>query len=146
SRQPTLHERAALGQPEALAELSQLPEQSRRAADAVAIAKGRAARELGQLRAYSERLREDEELARGEEARQKLLAYARDPRTAPDALATLSELPGKVGPDLLYELWTGTKKSTDTTQLARELVYKPEVRSRASSALKVALELRSEPR
>jgi hypothetical protein len=43
----------------------------------------------------------------------------------------------------LYEVWTGTPVRNDATELARQLVYSADVRSKASPSLAVALELRS---
>jgi hypothetical protein len=65
------------------------------------------------------------------------------PHAAAEALRALAAMQGSVGADLLYEVWTGTKERTDTTELARELVHSREVREKASPALAVALDLRS---
>jgi hypothetical protein len=141
----SLHERAVRGDAEALNSLLKVPEADRSVADEVAIVKARAARELGQLQELARRVERDHAVARSEETKQRLLQYVNDPRTAPDALAIISALPAPAGPDLLYEIWTGTKQSNDATQLAKELVYKRSVTARASEGLKVALELRAEP-
>jgi hypothetical protein len=44
---------------------------------------------------------------------------------------------------MLYEIWTGTPERTPTTELAAQLVQSPEVRKRASPALRAVLDLRS---
>ncbi len=66
-----------------------------------------------------------------------------DPITAPQTLAAVADLPGPTGPDLLYELWSGTPNKTDSTELARSLLSSRDVRSRVSDALSVALNLRA---
>ena len=141
----SLRDRAARGDAQALQKLLEIPEADRSVADEVAIAKARAVRELEQLQQLASRVESDPALAQKEETKQRLLEYVNDPRTAPDALAAISALPGSAGPDLLYEIWTGTKQSNDATHLAKELVYKRSVSSKASEALKVALDLRAEP-
>jgi hypothetical protein len=65
-----------------------------------------------------------------------------DPQTALEGLATVAALPGSTSADLLYEIWTATPNRTDATELARALLYSRDVRSKASPALSVALELR----
>lgn len=141
----TLQERAARGDQAALRQLAERPEGERSVDDAVAIAKGKGFQTIKGLEALAKQLSNDVSLLERTEIKERLFEYVQDRRTAPDALRLLTELPGPLGADLLYEIWTGTKKSNDITQLARELVYKPDVQARASEALKVALELRTEP-
>jgi hypothetical protein len=54
----------------------------------------------------------------------------------------LASLPGPRSADILYHTWVGTSQRTQTTELAEELIYVNEVRSKASPALAVALDLR----
>lgn len=72
----------------------------------------------------------------------ELLRLAADTQTAREAMAAMVALEPPIGADLLYEVWTGTSQRSDTTELARTLVYSPDVRPKASAALAVALELR----
>ncbi|HVJ14893.1 MAG TPA: hypothetical protein VM686_05610 [Polyangiaceae bacterium] len=65
------------------------------------------------------------------------------PHAAPEALRALASMQGSAGADLLYEIWIGTKERTTATELARELLYSREVRSKASPALDVVLDLRT---
>ena len=46
------------------------------------------------------------------------------------------------GADVLYNVWVATRAKTAATQLAKQLVYSPTVRAKASPALGVALDLR----
>jgi hypothetical protein len=66
-----------------------------------------------------------------------------DPITAPRTLAAVASLPGSLGPDLLYELWSSTPNKTDATELARSLLSSQDVHARVSDALSVALHLRN---
>jgi hypothetical protein len=45
--------------------------------------------------------------------------------------------------DLIYEAWTATKERSQATELARRLLYSADLRSKASPALAVALDLRA---
>ena len=65
-----------------------------------------------------------------------------DPETARDALAAMANVPGPIGADLIYEVWTATASRTTATDLARSLIYSKEVRAKASKSLAVALDLR----
>ncbi len=73
----------------------------------------------------------------------ELLHEAADPRTARDALGAMAAVEPPIGADLLYEVWAGTTERSDTTELARTLLYSTNLRGTASPALSVALELRS---
>lgn len=143
--EPSLRERVIRGDPGAYEALNQTAEGERSIADTLALAKGRAHMELRSL----EQLKRDIEAGKAnvtdEATRERLLGFVTDSRTAPEALGVVAALPGSNGPDLLYEIWTGTKRSNETTQLARELLYKRDIRAHATEALSVALDLRSEP-
>jgi hypothetical protein len=82
-------------------------------------------------------------LAKDSAVQSELLRLAEDDRTARDALAAMALLEPPVGADLLYETWTRMQERTDATELARALLYSPDVRPTASPALAVALELRT---
>jgi hypothetical protein len=96
-----------------------------------------------QAEALRTKLATTPELAADKATRSELLELAADPLTSRIALASMARLKGPVGPDLLYEVWTGTPARTDATELARALVYSGDVRSGVSPALAVALELRA---
>jgi hypothetical protein len=93
--------------------------------------------------ALAAKLASSPELAQDLAVQTDLLALAADPLTARRALAAMTKLNGPLGPDLLYEVWTGTPARNDTTELARSLVYSKDVSTKASPALAVALQLRS---
>ncbi len=143
--EPTLRERVIRGDSGAYETLKRTPEGQRTVADTLALAQGRAHVELRSLDQLKRELEAGKANVSDEATRERLLGFVTDSRTAPAALAVVAALRGPSGPDLLYEIWTGTKRSNETTQLARELLYKPEIRGRASEALAVALDLRSDP-
>lgn len=59
------------------------------------------------------------------------------------ALRVAAALPGPEGADLLFDIWTSTPKTTQSTQRARELLATDAVRARASAAVRIAFDLRS---
>ncbi len=89
-----------------------------------------------------QKLRSDPALVKDKSVLAELRKLLADPDSSREALAALAELPGPLAADLLYEVWTGTSDKSDTTELARALVYSTDVRGRASLALAVALDLR----
>ena len=70
-------------------------------------------------------------------------AFIDDRDTAMAALSMLGETPSAFGADVLYDVWVGTRGRNETTWLAEQLVFSPEVRKAASEALKVTLTLRT---
>ena len=94
--------------------------------------------------AKSLRLKVEANPALGKEpaTQSELLRLTDDPRTSADALTGMAALAAPIGADLLYEVWTRTAVRSDTTDLARALVYSADVRPKASPALAAALELR----
>jgi hypothetical protein len=139
---PSALERAASGEPDALAELEAKAPESRTPEESIALVRGRSAAKRRELEELRRALKRDPALAASAESLERLVAYARAPETAPDALRILAELPGTGGADLLYEIWTGTPERTSTTELASELVLSAEVRGKASPALGATLDLR----
>jgi len=73
----------------------------------------------------------------------ELLHLAADARTSRDALGAMAAVEAPIAQDLLYEVWAGTPERSDTTELARTLLYSTDLRKGASPALSVALGLRS---
>jgi hypothetical protein len=143
SAEPPATERAARGDPKAIEQLAARKTDERTTEESVALALGREQQKLDALAVLRDQLKEDPERATEETTVKRLREFIEDPRTAVRALRVVANLPGEVGPDYLYQVWTGTAVRNDTTQLAESLVYGKEVRPRASSALSVALDLRS---
>lgn len=125
-----------------LAELEGRSPESLSASELVELAEGRAERQRDAAKSLREKLEDEPALIKDQAVQAELLRLAGDAETARDALATMTAAEAPVGPDLLYEVWTGTTAKTDATELARALVYSKDVRPKASPALAVALDLR----
>ena len=138
----TLAERAALGDPAALRQLEKREPEDRSVDESFAVALGRELEQRAELEKLATRVRGKPALASDPATLEKLLEFVADPRTGTAALKVVATLPGSIGPDILYEVWTGTPERNDTTRLAEELVSSREVRVKASPALLVALDLR----
>jgi hypothetical protein len=138
----TLVQRAAAGEAEALKELEARPREERSAEETLALADGSRAAKLEELAELQRKIELLPTYGREKPGKSRIFELARDREVATDTLRMLSALPGDVGPDLLYELWTSTTRRNETTELAEALVYSKEVRAKASKALAVALALR----
>ena len=143
AKRPLL-ERARAGEAEALRQLEAKAETERAAAELLALARGKAELERRAVRALSERLANDPKLVADAKLVKELQRFAANELTATEALASMAALPGSIGADLIYEVWTGVADRTASTILAEKLVYSPDVLAKASPALRVALDLRSE--
>ncbi len=139
---PPLVERARGGDPAALAELQAKDEAERKVTEAVALIEGRGAAARSRIDALGARLRNSPAALEEPDVRQEVWDLLSEPRTATQALAIVGELPGPLAPDILFRVWTTTAARTDTTELAEMLLFSREVRSRASPALAIALDLR----
>src|SRR5262249_28807071 len=104
---------------------------------------GRREREVSAARALRQKLEREPDQIKDKIVLSDLRKFTADPDTANEALSAMAALPGPVGPDLLYAVWTGTTGKTDVTELAQALVYSKDVRPKASPALSVALDLRA---
>ena len=139
---PAASGKSETGASASIAELEAKPAESLRARELVLLAEARSERQVLAARELRRKVEADPTLAQDNAVQSELLRLAADQRTARDALAAMAVLGPPVGADLLYETWTGTSERSDTTELARALVYSAEVRASASSALAVALDLR----
>jgi hypothetical protein len=138
----TLAERAAHGDATALRQLQEREPEDRSVDESFAVARGRELEQRTELEQLARRVRDKPALASAPDTLQRLLEFVANQRTATEALKVVADLPGSIGPDILYEIWTGTRQRNETTRLAEELVYSREVRAKASPALLVALDLR----
>jgi hypothetical protein len=138
--------RAARGQPEAMERIEETPREARSVAETLALARGRVASRSRELEALRQDFSRTPPEMDGDDVDPRLVqlkAFIDDRDTAVAALEVAAGLPGTAGPDMLYETWVGTRGRNETTWLAEQLVYTQAVRSRASEALKVALDLRA---
>jgi hypothetical protein len=125
-----------------LAELEGRSPESLSASELVKLAEGRAERQRDAAKSLRDKVEDEAGLIKDKAVQDDLLRMAADSETARDALAAMTEAEAPIGPDLLYEVWTGTTAKTDATELARALVYSKDIRPKASPALAVALDLR----
>ncbi len=125
----------------AIAELERRPPGSLSSRELVSLAEAHDQQKRAAASALREKLARNPALAKDPATATQLLALSADPSTAPDALSAMAQL-GPLGTDLLYDVWTATVGRTDSTELARALLYSPDVRPKASPALGVALDLR----
>jgi hypothetical protein len=135
-------ERAATGDPAALASLEQKKPKDLGTDEAIALARGRVARDVAAVKKLRERLAADPGLAKDKKIIADLLRFAHGRETSHDSLATMAALPGPLSADLVYEVWTGTAERSDATELARSILLGKDVRPKASPALSAALDLR----
>lgn len=129
-----------------IAELEAKPASALSARELVLLAEARSERQLTAANALREKIEADPALAKDGSVTSELTRLAANDRTAPTALAGMAALESPTGADLLYETWTATAQRSDTTELARALLYSPELRARTSPALAVALALRAAER
>jgi len=136
--------RAEEGDRPALANLEGRSEEKRSPAEWMAIARGRARlmEYRPALAAFERAVKADESLA-ADEGMLKAVRRAVDvDSTQKLALDMCVNLLGSGGADLLFDVWASTTEKTGTTQLAKSLLDKADVREHASTALRTALELR----
>ena len=125
-----------------LAELAGKAPESLSAKELVALAEGRADEQRSAVKALRAKIEANPAVLQEKSTQTQLFHFVSDAETARDALSALAVAAAPLGPDLLYEVWTGTTQRTEATDLARALVYSTDVRPKASPALSVALDLR----
>ena len=125
-----------------LAELSGKPLDTLSSKELVLLAEGRADDQRTAVKALRAKLEDNPKALQDKAVQTQLLHFVSDSETSREALSAMAAADAPIGPDLLYEVWTGTTQRTDATDLARALVYSTDLRPKASPALAVALELR----
>lgn len=140
---PSLVERAEKGDPSAIEQIDKRPDTERTVRETLAWARGQAARKQQRLDAIAKELRADLPLSADRETLGKLRPFTEDSETSTEALAILASLKTPMAADMLYDVWVGTRRKDETTELAKRLLYTKEVRDSASEALAVALDLRA---
>jgi hypothetical protein len=106
------------------------------------LARGQAARKQKQVLELGEALKAKPNRIAEAQTKARLLEFSADPTTGIEALAIIAGIEGPIAADLMYEVWTGTQAKTDLTAVAEQLIYSKALRSKASPALSVALDLR----
>ncbi len=140
----TLEERAAQGDKDAVAELQKLPRAQRTAEQDLALASARRVQKKKEIDQLGRKIKLVPKFGRARATKKKIRELAADREVGDYMLSTLAKLPGPVGPDLLYSIWAHTHRKTDTTELAEQLLYSKDVRSKVSEPLSIALDLRTE--
>lgn len=136
--EPTLLERAALGETKAMDELGAIAVEQRDIKQAVALSKGRAAQKAMAL----DLLRENLEKSADADGMKKLMQFAQDGETSRAAIGIAATLEGSKGCDLLYELSIAKNTPAEMSMVAGQLLNSKELRSKASPALALVLDLR----
>jgi hypothetical protein len=133
--------RAFVGDKEAVAELEQKAPAERSAREWLALGRGYVKnRRLSEaIAAYEAALELQPTLGEDTVLRRDLWNAANEAQTAELALSLAADYLGSQGADLLYKIWVDTKEVTASTQLARTLLYRRDVREGASPALQFLL-------
>jgi serine/threonine-protein kinase len=136
--------RAEEGDRTALANLESRSEDKRSPAEWMAIARGRARlmEYWPALAAFERAVKADASLVADEGMLKAVRRAVDDDGTQKLALDMCVNLLGAGGADVLFDVWASTSEKTGTTQLAKSLLDKSDVREHASTALRTALELR----
>jgi hypothetical protein len=127
---------------DAAAIMAKAPE-LRSAAEVLALASVAAEKRRDAAAKFDHELLQTPSLLQKKATLAELRKLVADPLTAQQTLSTVASLPGPVGPDVLYELWSGTPGKSDATELARTLLASQDVHSNVSDALAVALQMRA---
>src|SRR5690606_23262568 len=132
------------GDKEAVAELEQKAPKERSAREWLALGRGYVKnRRLSEaIAAYEAALELQPTLGEDAVLRRDLWNAANEAETAELALNLAADYLGSQGADLLYKIWVDTKEVTPSTQLARTLLYRADVREAASPALQFLLSWR----
>lgn len=136
--EPSLLERAAMGETKAMEELGAIAIDQRDVKQAVALSKGRAVQKSMAL----DLLRENLQKSADADGLKRLMQFAQDGETARTAIGVAAELDGPKGSDLLYELSIAKNTPGEMALLAGQLLNSKELRSKASPALALVLDLR----
>jgi hypothetical protein len=139
---PIAHIQPQSEAPATIARLEARPPGSLTSHELVSLAEARAEQQRDAASALRRKVERTPSLAKDPATQAALRDLAADARTAREALAAMAALEPPSAADMLYDVWTGTAQRSDTTELARALVYSPDVRPGASPALAVALALR----
>ncbi|HQK21118.1 MAG TPA: hypothetical protein PLJ27_26885, partial [Polyangiaceae bacterium] len=140
---PSLAERAAQGDPDAIDQIERRPAPNRTFNESLAWARGKSVFKHRQLELIAKELRADLPLSADRRTLAKLKPFTEDPETATEALAILASLRTPLAVDMLYDVWVRRRDGTIAFELAKSLLYTPEIREAASDALAVVLDLRA---
>lgn len=139
---PTPLELAASGDYKTLDELKARAADQRSAEETLALARGRSHNKSAALEGFGKEIKKNADLVKDKNQLQRLRDFLNDRETTNQASELIVDLPGSLGPDLLYDAANASKVHGETAQLADDLLATKEVKAKASPALAVALDLR----
>jgi hypothetical protein len=137
-------ERAAEGDADAVKQIEALSPGERTAEDIVALSRARVAERRKAVAEVVHKIELVPKYAEERDTLKSLRQFANDAEVAPDLVLALAGLPGPVGPDLLYKLGPAAWGRVAAKPLAQETLYAKDVRSKASPALAIVLDLEQE--
>ncbi len=140
----SLAARAEKGEADAVKTLEARPPAERTAQESVALSH---AHGIAKRKAIAELMHKIElvpKLAESKDTMKQLREWADDSEVAADLALAVGNLPGSMGPDLLYELGPGYYRKVEIRDIADDVLHSKDVRKKASPALGVVLDLRSE--
>ncbi len=138
---PTQLELAEQGNPQAVDALEKITPADRTIEQALALSQGRNAEKHLALTHLRSTIAKSGGIPDAESVK-RLVQFAKDPDTAREVIGLFATLPGPLGPDLLNEFATDKKTAPELAKLAEQFLLNKEVRSKASPALALVLDLR----
>lgn len=135
---------ASTGDQSALKRLEERPAEQRTAQEWLALGQGYTTNgrvKVG-LEAYDRALKLDSKLGRNRSLIGHVRAAANHAETGNLAISIAERHLGSVGADMLYDIWVATKAKNEQTTLAKSLLESPEMKTKFSPALRVAMSLR----
>jgi hypothetical protein len=138
-------ERARSGELEAIKQLDKRPAAERSIEECIAISEGHAVLARRSVEQLGRDVKAEPALVADKTTMALVFRHAGDPLASPSALALAAELPGSVGPDLLYDVWKRPGHAP-TQALAEDLLKVQSVREKADEPLDLLLRLEAETR
>jgi serine/threonine-protein kinase len=136
--------KAERGDKKAIDELAARPAQGRTAGEWMALARGelKLARVAPALDYFAGAVKVDGTLASDSVLLAAVRKAADDEGLRQKAIELAATGLGPFGPDVLFDVWTSTTQKTEATTLAKSMLDREDVRQRASTPLRLALDLR----
>ena len=133
----------ASGDPEAIKALEAKKPEERTLEEALDLAKGREAGKLREIAELKRKLTLVPKFAEEKATQSRIRELANDREVATELLGMLASLPEPLGPDQLFGILVRNATKEESQKLAGELLLTKDVRTKASPALNVAVDLRN---
>lgn len=140
----SLAAKAEQGDADAIKTLEARPRTERTAEESVALSHAQGAAKRKAIAELMHKIELVPKLADSKDTMKQLREWADDGEVAADLALALGDLPGTLGPDLLYQLGPGYYHKVVMRDIAEDVLYSKDIRKKASPALGVILDLRSE--